>query len=284
MNRATLLSFPPAAARALDSMPSPVQELSASTGIPGASATTSATSESASGRRSALVSTTTGAAPLVHASANARSMRRGLKLPSSPATRNTMSRLAAMSCPSRSLPASRRASTLARGSTAWSSASPSPSGSWSATQSPMVGRDSTPGPGGEAWPGARQQGARVRLDREQPPMLAHDAARDEGQRGLRDERGECVFEGWTPAEGFKRHGWKDWRTGLPPRRAQGASSRCLQRVSWGGVPHRPARHVYPGERRRGMATGADVRAILRRRHGERPLAWWVPVETDTPHC
>ncbi len=67
-------------------------------------------------------------------------MRRGLKSPSRPATRNTVSMFAATTCSSVTSPAARREKRLRRGSTARMRASPPFAAGSTATQSPTAGK------------------------------------------------------------------------------------------------------------------------------------------------
>src|SRR4051794_9297597 len=115
------------------SSPSPVTELTASTSTPRASSATAATAAGTSSQRSALVRTTTGTAPLPHATARYRSMRHSRAAPASASTTRTVSRLAAMTCAADVRPATLRVNAERRGSTATAS---SPR---SATQSPTAG-------------------------------------------------------------------------------------------------------------------------------------------------
>lgn len=109
--------------------------LTATTSAPGATAAVSAAARPGAGCRSALVSTTTGAAPLSQASASSRSTRAGDTRPVNGSTTAAVSTLAASTCPSERAEAVDRTIALRRGSSAVSSGG-SPVRGRSAPQSP----------------------------------------------------------------------------------------------------------------------------------------------------
>ena len=119
--------------------PSPALAAVTITGAPWAMASISRRRASGSPARSDLLSTTTGTAPFSRVRSRARSSRRGLKSRSSPATRKTVSMLAARTCSFTSSPAALRAKRLRRGSTATTWPRSAPGVRRSATQSPTTG-------------------------------------------------------------------------------------------------------------------------------------------------
>ena len=114
------------------------------TGQPGARAAISAATRSGWSHRSALVSTSTGLAPLCQAAARKRSSRRGLRSAFIEVTMKTTSILAAMTCSVCTLSAARRTKAVRRGRMAWMVAVPLAALGASATQSPATG-----------WPASR---------------------------------------------------------------------------------------------------------------------------------
>src|SRR5438093_1939604 len=131
----------PGPIRALtSSTPRPSTELTTMTAAPAATRVTSARAAptSTSVWRSALVSSTTGSAPLSQAIATYRSRRRRLSSAFSDATTKTMSRLAPTTCASVRRPGACRTSAVRRGSRAWMTVSPTMPPS-TATQSPTAG-------------------------------------------------------------------------------------------------------------------------------------------------
>lgn len=121
------------------STPSPVAALQATTSTPGAAAATSARSPAAPGTRSALVSTTTGRAPLSQASASSRSIRPRSSGTASDTATATVSTLAARTWPRESRDADDRTIAVRRGSSAATAGRPSGPPARSAAQSPVHG-------------------------------------------------------------------------------------------------------------------------------------------------
>ena len=157
--RATV--FPSPAYARTTSMPIPAVALVTRTSTPSATSRTSAAHDSASAAsaRSALVRTTTGTAPLSHASASSRSMRRRFGSGSTGWTTNTVSTLAAITCGVEVSSEAPRVKAEARGRMASMTAASWVGAGSSTTQSPHAGGPSVPAPpsarrrpSGRAWP------------------------------------------------------------------------------------------------------------------------------------
>ena len=115
------------------SMPAPVSELTATTSPVPIRREAASSALAKSSAMSALVKTTTGAAPLCQARTRRRSSRRGRKRPSSEHTTNTLSTLAASTWALSPVPALPRTMALRRAST------PTTDPNLTTTQSPTVG-------------------------------------------------------------------------------------------------------------------------------------------------
>ncbi len=171
--RATV--FPSPAYARTTSMPIPAVALVTRTSTPSATSRTSAAHDSASAAsaRSALVRTTTGTAPLSHASASSRSMRRRFGSGSTGWTTNTVSTLAAITCGVEVSSEAPRVKAEARGRMASMTAASWVGAGSSTTQSPQAGGPSLPAlarpsarrrPSGRAWPAALSRLRRRRAE------------------------------------------------------------------------------------------------------------------------
>ncbi len=131
---------PGRSAAVISSIPAPVLALTTITSTRPMRSRTASPSPSASSVASDLFRTTTGRAPLSHATTSSRSMRFGLGSRSRPTTMNATSTLAATTCGRGIGPEPRFESSDHRGRIASIDGSPSARGGRSATQSPTTGR------------------------------------------------------------------------------------------------------------------------------------------------
>ena len=192
------------------SSPSPALAEVTSTGTPGATLSISPRRASTSAHRSALLSSTTGRAPLSQARTSALSIRRGLKSPSRPITRKTASTLAASTWATERSPGARRTKAVRRGSSASMTARCPASNGRRATQSPTVGRPEGPRASWRRRPVDGGDGLTLLRVHAQDPGVAgdhaarHQAPGGEGCEGLLEEALEAEPPECRPRQGVSR--------------------------------------------------------------------------------